>query len=86
MKSVIKWIDYSKEKPPIASKWVIAVLKPVNYMEFIDNPSEMNDWIRKFGINKVWIHNGSFWLNHKDISDRVTHWSEIPSVPIYDKI
>lgn len=86
MRSIIEWVDFSNEKPMMNDKWLMVVLKPVNHMDFIDNPSEMNGWISKFGINKAWIHTGSIWINHKDVTDRVMAWSNIPDVPLYDKI
>jgi len=81
--TIINWNDINNERP-LESGWYMVVLQPVNHKEFIDCPSEMNSWISAFGINKKWFHNGEFWgENNNTITDRVTHWCEIPRVPLY---
>lgn len=80
-RTIIDWMDVKNGKP-ISSGWYMVVLLPKNHSEFANNPSEMNSWIRRFGINKIWYHNGEFWINHEISTDRVIYWSEIPSVPL----
>lgn len=80
--SKITWINIRDEKPP-ESGWYMVVLKPKNYMEFIDNPKIMNSWINKFGINKMLWNNREFWEGSSEITDRVTYWGYLPTVPLY---
>lgn len=86
MKTIINWIDIKNEKPT-TSGWYMTICMPVNYYEFKDNPSLMNDWIADYGIDKTWFNNGDFWSrrNHervsREITDRVIFWSRIPEVP-----
>lgn len=82
MTTIINWNDINNEKP-FESGWYMVVLQPVNHREFIDCPSEMNDWISAFGINKMWFNNGEFWGDRCKITDRVIYWGDIPSVPLY---
>lgn len=81
--SVIDWISIDDEKP-FESGWYMVVLKPKNYMEFIDNPRQMNDWMSSFGMNKIWYHNGEFWEDGYKITGRIAHWGQMPSVPLYE--
>ena len=86
MQTIINWIDI-KDKKPTTSGWYMTICMPVNYDEFKDNPSLMNDWIAYYGIDKTWFNNGDFWSRRdyekisRKITDRVIFWSEITEIP-----
>lgn len=85
MESIIQWIDITNKRP-IGFGWYLVVLMPVNFEEFKDK-KDLNDWITSYGLDKVWFNNGEFWDSKKGpgnvVSDRITHWANIPSVPIF---
>ena len=77
------------EKPTERCGWYAAAVLPVNYAEL--DADEINAWRKQFGFTKVWHNNSgsydSWWEpdphgnRSKPISDRMTHWAELPSVP-----
>jgi hypothetical protein len=84
MESTIKWINI-KDKKPTGFGWFLVVLKPVNFKDF-ENEKDLNSWIEKYGLEKIWFNNGKFWDSKNgvglDISERVIYWGNIPSVPL----
>lgn len=85
IKTIINWISV-KDKIPTTYGWYMTICVPRNYEEFNKNPSEMNDWIAQFGIDKTWFNNGNFFDRDKkayprEITDRIIYWAEIPNVP-----
>lgn len=80
--SVINWIN-KNDKKPLESGWYMVVLMPKNHEEFRKCPTDMNSWIKKFGINKLWWNNGHFWEDNFEVTDRVTHWALLPEVPLF---
>lgn len=86
-KTIIEWINIKDHKPR-ESGWYMTVCMPINYEDFKDNPSEMNEWIAKYGIDKTWFIDGDFFSRRdyertsKEITDRIIFWSEIPEVPM----
>lgn len=81
--STITWIDI-KDARPLERGWYMVVLKPKNYDEFLSNPKEMNSWIKKFGIEKLWWNNGAFWKDNYRVNKQVNYWGYLPKVPIYE--
>ena len=84
LSTTIYWIN-AKNILPIESGWYMVVLIPVNYEDFKDNPKEMNEWIKKFGLQRLWFNNGEFWESHKIITNRVIYWGNIPkdNIPLF---
>ncbi len=69
-----------------AAGWVLVLLKPANFKD-IEEKSDMNKWIRDYGLERAWVNNGQFWLVEHDrsansvlITDRVLCWSQIPDL------
>lgn len=81
--SIIHWVNRRYIRPT-KTGWYMGVLLPENYMDLQDNVEIVNDWIEKYGIDKIWWDNSSFWKNGKDIYLRVLYWAKIPSVPVIE--
>jgi hypothetical protein len=72
-----------KDGAPIGFGWYSVAVNPANWTDFEDK-TQLNDWREDFGFTKAW-YNGQKWFDSKmeEISDRVTHWDNLPKVPLY---
>jgi hypothetical protein len=84
---MINWKEI-KDGVPTEYGWYSVAINPVNWVDFEDK-TELNNWRLSFGFSKAW-YNGSIWseadfhgIDSKDITDRVTHWANLPQVPLY---
>lgn len=78
------------EPPTENCGWYAAAVLPVNHAEL--DAAGINSWRAQFGFTKVWYNHsgshGSWWEpdphgnRSKPISDRMTHWAELPPVPM----
>jgi hypothetical protein len=84
----MNWIDIS-EKLPQKAGWYSAAIVPVNHDS--KNPSNSNDWRESFGFSKVWFNPDAVYKwwepddhghGSKAIDKRVTHWADLPKVPM----
>ena len=79
----MNWIK-SNELPKRPYGWFAAALVPRNHSETKDLD---NDWRSSFGFTKAWFNNGRWFESDahghgmRDVTDRVTHWAEMPQVP-----
>ena len=92
----MEWIDF-KEKTPLnkvkgnAFGWYAVSINPVNWRDFEDD-TKLNSWREEFGFTKAWYMNGEWFeadfhdYGSNKITDRVTHWAELPKVPLYKLI
>jgi hypothetical protein len=80
-----------KNDYPKVFGWYAVALNPVNQDEFIDEPTRMNSWRESFGYSKVWYNDNDFYepnshgFGNDVVTKRVTHWDELPSVPLFTK-
>ena len=79
----IKWHPIT-QTPKVEHGWFAAAINPVNADEC--SAESLNEWRRKYGFTKVWYNkdssHGGWWGGDKPIKNRMTHWAELPSVPL----
>ena len=77
------------ETPAKNFGWYAAALLPFNHA--VLSPSSINSWREKFGFTTVWYNASSsvkWWVadfhgsGASPVFDRITHWAELPSVPL----
>lgn len=86
MKFAIEWISIEKQSPS-AFGWYLVAMNPDNFNEL--DKKQNNDWRENFGCHKLWFNNSKFWRQRvhssivDDVTELVTHWSILPTVPLY---
>lgn len=87
----LEWHPIS-EPPPRKFGWFAAAILPVNHADI--GVAEINEWRSKFGFSKVWYNGnsvGKWWEpdphgpRSEAIAERITHWAELPPVPMIDE-
>lgn len=84
----IEWISV-KEKVPAEFGWYLVAINPANFEE-LGELKNNNPWREDFGCTKLWYNNSKFWEQRvhssivDDVTERVTHWSYLPKVPMYE--
>jgi hypothetical protein len=84
----VNWISVEGRLPQHAG-WYLAAVNPENHNEISLECS--NAWRQRFGCTKVWFNPDAVgkWyepdphgMRSKEIGKRVTHWVELPKVPL----
>jgi len=91
--SRVCWVSV-KDRLPLPSPGYdryLVVLNPRNHADFSDMEPAMNGWRNRFGIHvamydtyghRKWRIDGEGRVPfNEDVTDRVTHWAELPAVP-----
>lgn len=89
----MNWTEIkSKKDLPKSYGWYAVAVNPVNQDDYKDRPTDMNSWRESFGFNIGWFNGDGFYEARfhgdgaEDITKRVTHWAERPTVPILHNI
>lgn len=84
MKVEIEWNKFTKDSPAMYD-WYLVAVDPINYKEC--SKKGIKSWRDQFGCTKAWFHNGEWYepdphgYRTTVITDRVTHWANMPIVP-----
>jgi len=85
---VINWISVEESLPQKAG-WYLAAINPVNYDK--SDIDSINTWRKQFGCTIAWFNPDAIgkWYEPyphghgcMDVGERVTHWAELPKVPL----
>lgn len=90
----IEWKD-SKNDPPDFFGWYLVALLPVNHKDL--TVDQINHWRESFGCSKAWYNpnapKSKQWFEPdaygrgcREITERVTHWARLLSVPAIPEI
>lgn len=88
----MKWYTLDK-KPTKGFGWFAVAQLPKNHSGSNSNDKNIdingdNSWRKSFGFEKAWLNNGRWFAgsvrtkNSVDITPYITHWAELPDVPI----
>lgn len=82
----IEWMD-CKNDPPGFFGWYLVALLPVNHKDL--SVEQINHWRKSFGCTKAWYNSNGQWFEPDahgrdcvEITERVTHWAQLLSVPV----